>query len=305
MLTTGIGADEHRGECVPGVTWGWMTRWLSSAEHDRIVGIARSLFRCPSAAILIGGRDGDRDDDDDECFSRGPDPCDGTVVVEDTLRDARFASNVLVRAYPHVRYYVGSPIILSGGAVVGTLSVMDYVARERPRDSELAALQSLAALAAGTIELAVQHFSRPAQTAQFEFLAARATTGVLTIGIDGRIIAGNRAAQRLLRLPRDRLAGAVADDFVAGWRLLADDLLGDGATAAALRDGATAAAPGEGATRASRGEVAICAARGTGLRTILMEVVTAQSGIVPALASLSCWVVDGDPVYRLVIDELP
>jgi diguanylate cyclase (GGDEF)-like protein len=74
------------------------------------------------------------------------------VVVEDALRDIRFADNPLVVGAPHIRFYAGHPIHGASGAVLGALCVIDSKPRkfgpeDRRRLRELAFLvdQSLRA----------------------------------------------------------------------------------------------------------------------------------------------------------------
>ncbi|MEZ5362923.1 MAG: GAF domain-containing protein [Bryobacterales bacterium] len=50
-------------------------------------------------------------------------------IVEDTLRDARFADNPWVTGPPHVRFYAGCPVPAGMGSGLGTVCVMD----RRPR----------------------------------------------------------------------------------------------------------------------------------------------------------------------------
>jgi hypothetical protein len=64
-------------------------------------------------------------------------------VVEDTHRDPRFADNPLVVGDPHIRFYVGVPLLLDGGSSVGALSVADRAPRTIT-DRQLKALESLA-----------------------------------------------------------------------------------------------------------------------------------------------------------------
>lgn len=70
----------------------------------------------------------------------------GLFIVEDTLRDQRFADNPLVTGPPCVRYYCGAPLQLPFGAVVGTLCLVDRQPRSfEPLDQAiLGALRDLA-----------------------------------------------------------------------------------------------------------------------------------------------------------------
>lgn len=52
------------------------------------------------------------------------------MVVSDTHTDARFANNILVTGEPHLRSYIGAPLITAEGYALGTLSVMDTVPRQ-------------------------------------------------------------------------------------------------------------------------------------------------------------------------------
>ena len=77
---------------------------------------------------------------------------DDVMVVEDATRDPRFADNPLVKGDHHVRFYVGAPILVAG-VRLGTLCVLDRVARPRPEPEQLEQLKSLAALASSLFAL--------------------------------------------------------------------------------------------------------------------------------------------------------
>lgn len=74
------------------------------------------------------------------------------MVVEDALRDPRFAGNPLVLGDPRIRFYAGAPLVLESGHALGTLCVIDHQPRTfspQQRDQ----LATLAALVMSQIEL--------------------------------------------------------------------------------------------------------------------------------------------------------
>ncbi len=110
---------------------------------------------------------------------------DDIFVVEDALRDPRFATNPLVLDPPHIRFYAGKPLY-SAGKKVGTLCLIDTVPRQM-RDDERIKLDNLAAWAEREINL----FSLEADALQrletklrLGHLLEYATDGML--GADGR-----------------------------------------------------------------------------------------------------------------------
>ncbi|WP_232540100.1 GAF domain-containing protein [Azohydromonas aeria] len=67
----------------------------------------------------------------------------GVLVVEDALRDSRFAHNPLVAGPPHIRFYAGAPLRSADGLHLGALCVM----APRPRRLSATQLTTLRALA--------------------------------------------------------------------------------------------------------------------------------------------------------------
>jgi PAS domain S-box-containing protein len=81
-------------------------------------------------------------------------------VVPDASEDARFRSNPLVTASPHIRFYAGAPLMRSGGAALGTLCVMDSKPRDRFSDAEAAILTELAGVVTDQMEQRLARLNR-------------------------------------------------------------------------------------------------------------------------------------------------
>lgn len=77
------------------------------------------------------------------------------MVVEDAKQDVRFKENPLVVGGPKIRFYAGVPLEGDGGALIGTLCVIDTVPR-RLTESQRHALIVLASQVRTRIQLRVQ-----------------------------------------------------------------------------------------------------------------------------------------------------
>lgn len=109
-------------------------------RFDRLVEFAAAEFDVPIALITLVDRER-------QWFKArvGMDVCEtsreisfcghailqpGLFEVLDATRDPRFADNPLVVGAPHIRFYVGAPLVLPGGASMGTLCLIDTRPRE-------------------------------------------------------------------------------------------------------------------------------------------------------------------------------
>lgn len=109
-------------------------------RFDRIVEFAAAEFDMPMALISLVDRDR-------QWFKArvGLDTCetsreisfcghaitqDQLFEVQNALQDPRFADNPLVLGAPHIRFYMGAPLVMPGGARIGTLCLLDVQPRE-------------------------------------------------------------------------------------------------------------------------------------------------------------------------------
>ncbi len=122
------------------------------AAFDDITRLARQLCQTPIALVSLV--DADRQWFKSRLGLEAPETCrdaafcahailqSETLIIPDALADDRFATNSLVTGAPHIRFYMGTPLVSSTGQAVGTLCVIDYQPRT-PLPGQVEALQSL------------------------------------------------------------------------------------------------------------------------------------------------------------------
>lgn len=70
---------------------------------------------------------------------------DSTMVINDASQDERFFDNPLVTSDPHIRFYAGHPLRTLSGQALGTLCIIDRIARDFS-DDDKAMLADLASM---------------------------------------------------------------------------------------------------------------------------------------------------------------
>ena len=138
----------------------------------------------------------------------------GPFVVEDAARDERFATNPLVIGEPTIRFYAGQVITDLDGYRVGTLCVMD----RRPRildDNQTAMLVHLAKLVETELHRREELDLLMELDGVVRSKAAILNSlreGLVVQDTTGAIVDWNPAAEHLLGLSSDELAGRASTD---------------------------------------------------------------------------------------------
>ncbi|MFL6656899.1 MAG: PAS domain S-box protein [Massilia sp.] len=134
---------------------------------------------------------------------------DKPFIIHDTHADARFADNPLVTGAPFVRFYAGIPIHGNGGWRIGTLCLIDHVAREFGPD-EIRGLQDLARWAETELNLiTLTHASELSHEKEMRLQAIVEHAGDAIVSIDekGIIETFNPAAQKMFGYKAGEMIG--------------------------------------------------------------------------------------------------
>lgn len=148
------------------------------------------------------------------------------LLISDTHADARFVDNPLVTGEPFIRFYAGVPLVLADGSAVGTLCVIDRVARSLS-GAQFDALAMLARQVSIELDLRRRLASERAARSRQELGPGRGTIAAVPIGEllgDGVMVAQRYCLGRLLG------AGGMgvvfeAEDMLLGGRVAVKFLL--------------------------------------------------------------------------------
>ena len=156
---------------------------LSRDERfDRITRMAARLLQAPVALMSLV-RQGEPAVKSGHGLSI-PDPCPELIfcvhslrtpdpfIVLDASLDPRFKDHPLVAGGPRIRFYAGVPLLSRDGTRLGTLCVIDMVAKDGIAASDIELLRDLGAVAADALELGMAE-SRARREAEDRKAAAR------------------------------------------------------------------------------------------------------------------------------------
>ena len=127
-------------------------------------------------------------------------------IIENADIDPRFMDNPLVTAAPFVKFYAGMPLLGPKGNKLGSLCIIDNVARKMD-SAAIAALADLAKWAEA--ELASAHFMRTAQARESQLfnILEHTIDGIFTVDETDLIKAVNGAGLRMFGYQEQELLG--------------------------------------------------------------------------------------------------
>lgn len=194
---------------------------------DPVVQIAARMFSMPMAAINMIGSDhvffaaSVGLENDGVSMSRDVSFCahaitqNDVMVVADARQDERFHDNPLVTGPANLRFYAGVPLVSPDGHALGALCVLDGKPHDDFSSDDCARLRELARMAADRLELRRIEISTEQSSRPFEAFAMNSPTAVVCFDANGRIIAWNDAAARLLGYDLADGKGRAFDTLVA------------------------------------------------------------------------------------------
>ncbi|OUR73512.1 GGDEF domain-containing protein [Methylophaga sp. 41_12_T18] len=125
-------------------------------RFDRLTRLAKQLFHVPIAVVSLvdANRQWFKSCFGVDATETGRDISfcghailgEGIFLIPNATEDPRFSDNPLVTGPPHIHFYAGCPLSAADGSKLGTLCIIDTVARQLA-DDELTALKDLASMA--------------------------------------------------------------------------------------------------------------------------------------------------------------
>jgi len=137
---------------------------MPERDYDDIVKLASQICQTPVSLISLLGENRqwfkanygmdirETPREDAFCIHHAPVDPEEALIVADSREDERFARNPFVTGEPHVVFYVGVPLIDSGGFVLGSLCTIDHQPRQLS-ESQLDGLKILARQVVNLMEL--------------------------------------------------------------------------------------------------------------------------------------------------------
>ena len=130
----------------------------------------------------------------------------GLLEVSDATKDIRFETNPLVTGEPEIRFYAGVTLRLSDGAHVGSLCVIDRVARKLT-DRQKAILQHLSSTVVKALEARQLANSFAISQARFQALSDSSPLGVFSTDVHGACTYPNAQWQAIFGMGSDEAEG--------------------------------------------------------------------------------------------------
>ena len=139
------------------------------------------------------------------------------LVIPDLAADPRTADNPLVIGKPHLRFYAGAPLVAPGGEVLGTLCVIDHVARpDGLSPTQRLALEALAWQVMTQLELRralterdISILSRRTEQERArQVLDSAIDFGIVVLDRGGFVTEWNKGAERIFGWTEDEMRGS-------------------------------------------------------------------------------------------------
>ena len=189
------------------------------AVFDNMVQLASYICKTPIAAISLIDSDRQwfksivgvnvKETPRDIAFCAHTILQDDTFVIPDALKDERFFDNPLVTEGPEIRFYAGVPLITSNGYHLGTLCVIDTVARELQVE-QLDAIKTLADSVTVHLDLRLSHVAIRKYVDKLQISATifdSANEAIVVTDADNSFVTVNPAFCTLTGYSRDEVIG--------------------------------------------------------------------------------------------------